>query len=276
MTRSFDYPEYIEVFNSGDDAALVDRFYHDDLVFTGGTRRHHGKDGLREFLAWAHDGVREVMRVQHYARKGDVLFADVDMDFHATKERPDFPFGHLYPGDSVTVKFHVTYTLRDEKIAALNSMTWPPGYGVTQIPRLGAHPSQKAAYLAYTAAFSGADHNRFSAFYTDDVTLKLNTMPLIEGKQGIIDFYQPMFERVREHLTIHKLLADDEAIFVDSTSRFTAQVDAPDFVVAPLAKEEAVEVRVFVYYTLRDGLISSIRVARAGEVEMVAQPPAAD
>lgn len=265
----FDYAEYIEVFNSGDDDELVDRFYDDDLTFTGGTRRHHGKDGLREFLAWAHDGVQEVMRLQHFARAGDILFADVDMDFHATKERPDFPFGHLYPGDSVTVKFHVTYRLRDEKIVALNSMTWPPEYGVTKAPRLGGHPSQIAAYHAYTAAFSNADHERFSAFYTDDVTLKLNALPLIEGKQGIVDFYQPMFERVRERLTIHKLLADDEGIFVDSTSRFRALVDSPDFVVAPLAAGEAVEVRVFVYYTLRDGLISSIRVARAGDVQKV-------
>ena len=99
----FSYADYIEVFNSGDDALLVERFYHDDLTFTGGSRRHSGKQGLLEFLAWAHDGVREVMRVQHFARSGDVLFADVDMDFHASKERPDFPFGHLRPGDTVTL-----------------------------------------------------------------------------------------------------------------------------------------------------------------------------
>lgn len=269
MAQLFSYRDYIEVFNSGNDEALVERFYHEDLIFTGGSRRRHGKQGLKEFLAWAHDGVREVMRVQHFARAGDILFADVDMDFHATKERADFPFGHLFPGDTVTVKFHVTYTLRDEKIAGLNSMTWPPEYGVTKPPRLGSHASQKAAYLAYTAAFSKADHERFSAFYTDDVTLKLNALPLIEGKQGIVDFYRPMFKQVREHLTIHKMLADDDAIFVDSTSRFTALVDAPEFVVAPLAKDEAVEVRVFVYYTLRDGLISSIHIARAGELQKV-------
>ena len=267
--RPFDYERYIEVFNTGDDERLVETFYHDDLVFTGGSNVYRGKQGLRTFLAWAHDGVREVMRVQHYARAGNVLHADVDMDFHATRERPDFPFGHLFPGDSVTVKFHVTYTLRDEKVAVLNSMTWKPGYGVTKAPRLGGHPSQKAAYLAYTAAFSNADHERYSAFYTDDVTLKLNALPPIDGRQSIVDFYRPMFERVREHLTIHKLLADDDAIFVDTTSRFTALDDAPDFVVTPLAKGEAVEVRVFVYYTLRDGLISSIHVARAGELQMV-------
>ncbi|MXO66158.1 nuclear transport factor 2 family protein [Altericroceibacterium endophyticum] len=263
----FDYPAYIEVFNAGDDARLVDEFYHDDLVFTGGSRRYEGKQGLRDFLAWAHDGVREVMRVQHYARSGDILFADVDMDFHALKERPDFPFGHLFPGDSVTVKFHVTYRLRDEKVVALNSMTWPPEYGVTKAPRLGAHPSQIAAYHAYTAAFSNADHARYSAFYTDDVTLKLNTMPQINGKQGIVDFYAPMFEGIREDLTIHKLLADDDAIFADTTSTFTALRDSPDFVVMPLAEGDWVKVRVFVFYTLRDGLISAIRVARAGEPE---------
>jgi len=266
---TFQYEDYIEVFNRGADDELVERFYADDLTFTSGSRRHHGKQGLKDFLAWAHDGVREVMRVQHHARNGNIVFADVDMDFHATKERPDFPFGHLFPGDSVTVKFHVTYTLRDEKIVSLNSMTWPPGYGVTAIPRLGAHASQQAAYLAYTSAFSNADHERYSAFYTDDVTLKLNALPLIEGKQGIVDFYAPMFRRVREHLTIHKLLADDQAIFADTTSRFTAIEDAPDFVVAPLAKGEAVEVRVFVLYTLRGGLISKITVARTGELARV-------
>ncbi|MBC2776017.1 nuclear transport factor 2 family protein [Parasphingopyxis marina] len=263
----FDYNEYIRVFCTGDDEALVDRFFNDNLVFTGGTRIHHGKQGLKEFLDWAHDGVREVPRVQHWARDGDMLFADVDMDFHATKERPDFPFGHLHPGDSVTVKFHVTYRLEDEKISALNSMTWAPEYGVTKLPKLGGHPSQVAAYMAYGSAFSNADHERYSQFYTDDATLQLSTMPLIEGKQGIIDFYTPMFQRVREHLTIHKLLADDEAIFGDTTSRFTAVEDSPEFVVAPLAKGESVEVRVFVLYTLREGLISSIKVARAGELE---------
>ena len=35
--------------------------------------------------------------------------------------------------------------------------------------------------------------------------------------------------------------------------------DAPDFVVAPLKKGESIRVPVFVYYTLKEGLISQIR-----------------
>jgi hypothetical protein len=70
---------------------------------------------------------------------------------------------------------------------------------------------------------------------------------------------------VRENLEIHQIVADDQGIAGDFTSVFTAIQDAPDFVVGPLKKGESIRVRVFVYYTLRDGLISRIKVARAGE-----------
>ncbi len=88
------YEEYEEIFNSGDDAALIARFFHDDIVFSGGTRDHKGKGGLKGFLDWAHDGVREVMRPQTVLNSGDLIFAEVDMDFHATKRRHRLPVRH--------------------------------------------------------------------------------------------------------------------------------------------------------------------------------------
>lgn len=259
------YDDYIALFNTGDDAALVETYFADDLVFSGGSREYHGKQALLDFLAWAHDGVREVIREQKVLQQGDTIFAEIDMDFHASKERTDFPFGHLHPGDLVTVKFFVTYTLRDGKVIQLKSMTWPPEKGVTKLPRLGGHPSQKAAFGAYTSAFSNADFERFPTFYTEDVVFELGSVPRIEGRQGIIDFYKPMFAKVRENLTPHMILCDDKAIALDATSRFTAIEDAPDFVVGALKKGDYIEVRVFVHYELRDGLISHIKVARAGD-----------
>jgi len=258
------YDDYVACFNTGNDAELVERFFCDDVAFTGGSRDYRGKAELLNFLDWAHDGVREVIRVQNMLRGDDLIFVDVDMDFHATKHRTDFPFGELHPGDLVTVKFFVTYRLRDGKIAELKSMTWPPEKGVTKLPRLGGHASQRAAFAAYVSAFSNADLERFPTFYTEDVRLDLNMLPPILGDQGIIDFYQPMFARVRESLTIHSLLADDHHIALDATSRFTAIEDAPDFVVGALAKGDAIDVRVFVHYELRDGLIARIRVGRGG------------
>jgi hypothetical protein len=260
------YDDYVAVFNTGDDATLLERFFADDVRFSGGTRDYQGKAALKAFLDWAHDGVREVIRPQNVLRRDDLMFVEVDMDFHASKERPEFPFGHLRPGDMVTVKFFVTYKLRGDKVVELKSMTWPPGKGVTSLPRLGAHPSQVAAFGSYVAAFSAAEFERFPRFYTEDVLLELGSVPPIRGRQGIIDFYRPMFQRVREKLTINSVKATDSTIELDALTRFTAIQDAPDFVIAPLKTGEYVEGRVLVSYQLRDGLISRISVRRGGEM----------
>jgi hypothetical protein len=188
------------------------------------------------------------------------------MDFHASKERPEFPFGHLFPGDRVTVKFFVTYRLCNGRIIELKSMTWPPGKGVTQLPPLGPHPSQVAAFHAYCSAFSNADFERFPRFYRDDVTLELGSVPPIVGKQGIIAFYKPMFARIREQLTLNSVKATVDSIELDAVTRFTALEDAPDFVVGALKKGEYIEGRVLVSYRLRDGLIASIGVKRGGDM----------
>jgi len=269
------YDDYIALFNTGDDAALVERFFAADVVFTGGTRDHRGKAALKAFLDWAHDGVREVMRLQNILQREDLIFVEVDMDFHATKERPDFPFGHLYPGDTVTVKFFVTYRLRDGRIIELKSMTWPPGKGVTRLPPLGAHPSQQAAFRAYLAAFSNADFERFSRFYTEDVVLELRSVPPILGRQGIVDFYRPMFLSVRERLVVNSVQMTDTTIELDAVTRFTAIRDAPDFVVGALTAGEYIEGRVLVSYQLRDGLIARISVRRGGEMVKHSPGPAA-
>ena len=263
----FDYDEYISDFNTGEDARLVEKWFDPDVVFIGTTRKYEGRGELLKFLEWAHDGVREIIRPITVLEDGDRLFAEVDMDFVASKPRDDFPFAKLRPGDLITVKFFVLYRIRDGRVVELKSMTWPTDYEVTKAHRLGSHPGQRASFLAYAAAFSAGDGARFGQYYTDDVVLELPSAPRIEGRAGIVGFYATMFERVRETLTVNHLVMDDEGIAADVISTFTAHVDAPDFVVRPLKAGEAVAVRVFVYYRLRDGLICHIRVARAGEPE---------
>ncbi len=263
---TFDYHAYIDCFLTGDDDALVERFFAEGCEMHSGSGIRRGKQGMKDFLAWAHNGVRECPRIQRFVQEADVVFADIDMDFHCHAPRPDFPFGAMQPGDSITVKFLARYDLDGEgKVVKLTTMAWPPEQGVTKSPRLGGHPGQVAAYQAYTAAFSAGDAERFAKFYTDDVVLELSSVGRIEGAAGIADFYTAMFKSVRETLTIHSLDATDERLVVDCTSRFTAVEDAPDFVVGALKKGEWIDVRVHVTYTLRDGLICHIGVKRAGE-----------
>ena len=264
-----DYEAYIAAFNTGDDEALIERYFAPDCVMEAGSGTWRGHDGMREFLGWAHDGVRECPRPQKVLQHDGTIFAEIDMDFHATKERPDFPFQHLYPGDSITVKFLARYELDEkDRVKLLKTMTWPAGRGVTTLPPLGPHPSQLAAYSAYCAAFSNGDPERYTRFYTDDVVLELSTLPPIEGKQAIADFYTEMVKRVRETLVIHSIEASDNAVVADTTSRFTAIADAPDFVVGALSKGDYIEVRVVVTYSLRDGYVEKISVKRAGEPQL--------
>jgi len=263
---AFDYPEYLACFLAGDDEALVERYFAPDCEMHSGGGVRRGHRGMREFLAWAHDGVRECPRVQHYVQDDRTLFADIDMDFHATSHRPDFPFGELFPGDSLTVKFLARYDLAaDGRITCLKTMTWPPGRGVTTLPPLGPHPSQIAAYHAYAAAFSAGDAARFTRFYWPEVVLELGRVPPIHGAQAIGEFYAAMFERVRETLTVHAIDAHEDRLVVHCTSCFTAVADAPDFVVGALAKGDWVDVRVIVTYALREGRIVHIGVQRGGE-----------
>ncbi len=265
-----DYEAYIADFLSGDDGELIERWFAEDCTMESGSGTYEGHAGMRRFLAWAHDGIRECPRIVSYVQQERDLFAEIDMDFHATKERADFPFQHMLPGDSITVKFLAHYILNEQgKVWRLKTMTWPAEKGVSKLPPLGPHPSQKAAYWAYTAAFSAGDPERYTRFYTDDVELLLGSVPPMQGKAAIADFYTAMFKRVRESLTVHSITASEQEIVSDTTSRFTAIADAPDFVVGALSEGDYIEVRVLVTYTLRDGLIERITVKRAGEPETV-------
>ena len=140
----------------------------------------------------------------------------------------------------------------------------PPGIPAVQSTLLlGGSPQQRAAFREYSQAFSSADVDRFSRYYTEDVVCELAAYTL-EGKQGIVDFYREMFKTVRETLTLNRLIADEEGIAADISTQFTAIEDAPDFSVAPLKKGECIRGRLFVHYTLREGKITRIKVARAG------------
>ena len=141
----FDFYKYVETFNSGDDKAMVDRFWVDDLVVSTGQGDEagvlaSGREDWIKFLDRVHDGVREIMRVQVLIQNENNIFAEIDMDFHVSKDRPDYPFGHLKPGDFITVKMFCLYFLRGDRIAKLKMATWAPNVGVTKPPTRGFGP----------------------------------------------------------------------------------------------------------------------------------------
>ena len=135
----FDFYKYAETFNSGDDRAMVGGFWADELEIWSardGELRCLANDteSWLEFLDFAHDGVREIMRVQVLMQNEDNMFAEIDMDFHVFKDRPDYPFGPVEKGDFFTVKMFCLYFMSGDKISKLKMSSWAPNAGVTDPP----------------------------------------------------------------------------------------------------------------------------------------------
>ncbi len=259
-----DFNHYIEVFNSGDDDALANDWFTDDIIYIGGNRKIEGKEAWCSFLKFAHDGVREIFRPQNLFQKDDGFFCEVDMDFHAMKPRPDFPLRPLYPGDMMTIKFFVIYKVRDGKFCQLKTATWPVDYGVSRLPRLGgSHVTQEAALQSYIAAFRTRDYERFGKFYTDDVVMEMGDAAPIHDREAVLTYYRILSDRIDEDMQEFAIKATDDAVTIEGTIRFTAKQDATDFVFGAFKQGESRELKLSTVYDLRDGLISRIRITPA-------------
>jgi ketosteroid isomerase-like protein len=269
---SMNYANYVAMFNSGKDDELCDRFFTPDVIMESTGRTINGIDEMRAFLSWAHEGVREILRPQAVAYAEDRILAEIDIDFHASVEKPDFQFKPLKKGESTTVKFFVVYSLRGRRVCNIKAAYWPAEQGASSSGSVVSGPNfSKEDFQEYLSYFNGGDFDRLGQFYTEDVQLELRHGQ-IDSRQGIIDFYRNMTRTVRENLTVNQLIIDADGIAADLDMQFTAIADAPDFVVAPMKKGEIIRGRVFVHYTLRDGKIAAIKVARKGEITPPSTP----
>jgi hypothetical protein len=114
------YNEYEALFNTGDDAALIARFFDADIVFTGGAREYRGKAELKAFLDWAHDGVRERLTINSVKTTDSTIELDAITRFTAIRDAPDFVVGALRTGDYIEGRVIVNYQLRGGLISRIS------------------------------------------------------------------------------------------------------------------------------------------------------------
>ena len=115
----------------------------------------------------------------------------------------------------------------------------------------------------YIGAFNRGDF-AFTDFYEDDVVLYLGQKAVINGRQGIRDFYTKVFERVRETLTVEKVVLDDEGLGCIISTEFYALEDWPDFIAGPMKKGDSIFIESFIFYTIgANGKFTEIRTTRS-------------
>lgn len=121
----------------------------------------------------------------------------------------------------------------------------------------------RAAYQAYLDAFMAQDFEGFSRFYAEDVVFNLSGgKKIIHGRQGVVDFYREVFERIREELTITWFVSDANGVAVEVDTVFTALADWPDFMSKPMKAGEQFRITSWAHYTLKGGKFATIRSLR--------------
>ena len=125
-----DYGDYVRLFNSGDDEMLCQTCFTEDAVMQTANRSIDGREALLAFLKDAHDGIREILHPQIVLQDSEHILAEVDIEFVATRDKPDFLFKPLKKDETVIVKFFAAYTLRGDRVCYLKTAAWPAQYGI--------------------------------------------------------------------------------------------------------------------------------------------------
>ncbi len=116
----------------------------------------------------------------------------------------------------------------------------------------------------YIGAFNRGDFDAFTAFYAEDVVLQLGQKKTLVGKQAIRDFYTGVFAKVRETLTIEKIVLDETGLAAIVSTEFHGLEDWPDFIAGPLVKGHSIFIESIVVYDIGpDGKFTAIRSARS-------------
>lgn len=145
------------------------------------------------------------------------------------------------------------------------------GASLAGAPGLAATPagpmSGRASYDAYLAAFNARQIDTFTRFYADDVRMYLGGRAPIEGRQGIIAWYDTAWRYIEEHCTLRRFIMDESGVAVELETEFRAIADWPDFPSGPFLTGDRLVRIGFGHYDLKDGYFSRVATALHRVVE---------
>lgn len=120
MNRT-EYAEYVGAFNRGDFDGFS-KHYVDDVVFElGDMRRLEGPDQIVEFYREVRSHVRETLTVLKLVIDDEGAAAEVETEFLALNDWPEFVSGPLKQGDVFKRRGLIMYDIRDGKFSYIRS-----------------------------------------------------------------------------------------------------------------------------------------------------------
>ena len=114
------FRDYIDCFNR-DDFAGFSRYYTDDVVLELPQKELRGPQAIVDFYRVVKARIRETLQINEIVADDEGLAAEVDTEFLALEDWPDFIVRPVKKGDSIRIVSFVHYKIRDGRFAHIKS-----------------------------------------------------------------------------------------------------------------------------------------------------------
>lgn len=116
-----DLHRYMDAFNRGDYPALVEFYAEDVVLVIASGHELVGRQAIVDFYRKATSKTRRTIKILQAFGSGDRLAAELESEFLAVEDFPDFSSGPMKKGDRLYVNTFVLYELRDGRYARIRS-----------------------------------------------------------------------------------------------------------------------------------------------------------
>jgi sulfur carrier protein ThiS len=114
------FRDYIGCFNR-DDFAGFSRYYADDVVLELPKKELRGSQAIVDFYRIVKARIRETLRINEIVADDEGLAAEVDTEFYALEDWPEFIVRPVKKGDIIRIVSFVHYKIRDGRFAHIKS-----------------------------------------------------------------------------------------------------------------------------------------------------------
>ena len=112
---------YMDAFNRGDYDALIDFYCEDVVLVNAGGTKLESRAAIVEFYKKVTSKTRRTIKILQAFASGDRLAAELESEFLALEDYPEFASGPMRKGDRLYINTFVIYELRDGRYARIRS-----------------------------------------------------------------------------------------------------------------------------------------------------------
>jgi len=118
------FAAYIDAFNRDDYAAFGDYYADDVVLIVAGVRELRGRQAIFDFYKGVKAQTRRTIEIVQMFTDGSGLAAELQSEFLALEDAPDFLAGPLRAGDRMRINTFVLYELSAGRYSRIRSATF--------------------------------------------------------------------------------------------------------------------------------------------------------